>query len=1013
MYQPLLRAARLLPLLCTLLALVPAARVHAQYTFPTFLPEAGTFIASSSFQTFTLDTGAVPAGTTYFAYQLSFEWELISGALPANCRVLLSSTAVNSGTSAPALPNFAYANITSFSVNTAGGITTVSSNQNFAVPYTSGNPLHFVFRQTAGSARWRNVVLTLSSGLPAPTNDRCSGALVLDPSTFPLVTSPQAVRTADVAQNFDPAIGSACQPASRRTLWYTFIAPDAASYTVSTCTGDAPLGTVSDTIIEVFVTDPLLGCAAINNESRVSCVDDTSGCAQRTRASFFTIPGARYFIQIGRLGLSTPSTSEVMQFRIERTQAAPPPPVNQVCSGAVVINPASLPFVTAPVALVSSNMNATPGISCEGSNERPVWFAFTPTVTSYYEFSTCQSDAPSTTIIDTVMGVFRAEEPCDPGMVLVGCNDDSCGQQARVRVPLQAGKLHYIIIARYALTPIDATEINVQLRVSQYTPPAPTNDTCANAISLTGFILPITPSAVNPFNASLSTAGDPPFPCAPNVAQTVWYTFTPDSTGQYEVSSCPAVAPAANIADTAIAIVSGPCAGPFTIIACNDNDSTNDPVTNCGTRARARATLIAGVTYRIVIGRANSNIPPSPFENATQIRITRVGNALETPFGETEPNDSRAQATPVTLSGTQAIQGTCLGSDTSGLTTSQDIFLLSQPAATPVDSITRVRVTISSLTPGHTLELLGRSQLDGVIGADPTSNPALDAVVLAASSTGVLTYYQLPGGTSPAYLRVRGDTTTSLPYTLTISRTDLPAPALSANLRAGTVIFSTQGRTGADTELWLFDTNFVPLVGMGNDDESPLSGGSGTTGQSRLVRTLDPGQYILVVAPANLAHTLPSPSDDDQRSRPVLDVPGVLAVGGGNSGPGPFVLNTAITDSIATTELTATASSATDLAMFRIVVDAPTLPGCSPADIANTDGDPVSDNVLDNGDFILFFQAFFADPTDPLSPRADIANTDAEVAPVWPAGTPSGGPDGVIDNGDFIAFFTFFFQACF
>jgi hypothetical protein len=145
----------------------------------------------------------------------------------------------------------------------------------------------------------------------------------------------------------------------------------------------------------------------------------------------------------------------------------------------------------------------------------------------------------------------------------------------------------------------------------------------------------------------------------------------------------------------------------------------------------------------------------------------------------------------------------------------------------------------------------------------------------------------------------------------------------------------------------------------------------------------------------------------------VLDVPGVLAVGGNNTSPGPFVLNTAITDSIATTELTASVTNATDLAMFRFVVDAPTLPGCSPADIANTDGDPAPDNTLDNGDFILFFQAFFADPADPLSPNADIANTDGDVAPAWPAGTPSGGPDGTIDNGDFVAFFTFFFQPCF
>ncbi|MFN9132080.1 MAG: glycoside hydrolase family 15 protein [Phycisphaerales bacterium] len=73
----------------------------------------------------------------------------------------------------------------------------------------------------------------------------------------------------------------------------------------------------------------------------------------------------------------------------------------------------------------------------------------------------------------------------------------------------------------------------------------------------------------------------------------------------------------------------------------------------------------------------------------------------------------------------------------------------------------------------------------------------------------------------------------------------------------------------------------------------------------------------------------------------------------------------------------------------------------SPADIANTDGDPGADGAVDNGDFTLFFAAFFSDPTDPLSAFADIADTD---------GNP--GSDATVDNGDFTAFFTYFFGSC-
>ncbi|MCE2967288.1 MAG: GC-type dockerin domain-anchored protein [Phycisphaerales bacterium] len=79
----------------------------------------------------------------------------------------------------------------------------------------------------------------------------------------------------------------------------------------------------------------------------------------------------------------------------------------------------------------------------------------------------------------------------------------------------------------------------------------------------------------------------------------------------------------------------------------------------------------------------------------------------------------------------------------------------------------------------------------------------------------------------------------------------------------------------------------------------------------------------------------------------------------------------------------------------------PFQPSVCPADIANTDGEPGADGAVDNGDFTLFFNAFFADISDPIRTSADIANTDGEL-PL----------DGVIDNGDFSLFFSVFFQGC-
>jgi CubicO group peptidase (beta-lactamase class C family) len=81
---------------------------------------------------------------------------------------------------------------------------------------------------------------------------------------------------------------------------------------------------------------------------------------------------------------------------------------------------------------------------------------------------------------------------------------------------------------------------------------------------------------------------------------------------------------------------------------------------------------------------------------------------------------------------------------------------------------------------------------------------------------------------------------------------------------------------------------------------------------------------------------------------------------------------------------------------------------CSPADIADTDGEPGSmpDGLINNGDFTAFFTAFFMPPEDPAHFAADIANTDAMTV------RDGAGADGVVDNGDFTAFFADFFAGC-
>jgi hypothetical protein len=72
------------------------------------------------------------------------------------------------------------------------------------------------------------------------------------------------------------------------------------------------------------------------------------------------------------------------------------------------------------------------------------------------------------------------------------------------------------------------------------------------------------------------------------------------------------------------------------------------------------------------------------------------------------------------------------------------------------------------------------------------------------------------------------------------------------------------------------------------------------------------------------------------------------------------------------------------------------VPPCGPADVGSTGASPGPDHVLDNNDFIVFIDLFFAN-----DPSADRGSTGAVP-----------GADGTFDNNDFIVFIDQFFAGC-
>lgn len=135
--------------------------------------------------------------------------------------------------------------------------------------------------------------------------------------------------------------------------------------------------------------------------------------------------------------------------------------------------------------------------------------------------------------------------------------------------------------------------------------PPPANDICSGAeVIPTSGPFPYTTPVVTAINNATNT-NDPTNTCQANSNKGVWYTFTPNLTGSYIISSCSGDVATSTISDNVLSIFTstGGCAGPFTQIACDDDGcSTSD------LQAVITTTLTSGTTYYILGYGYNTNV---------------------------------------------------------------------------------------------------------------------------------------------------------------------------------------------------------------------------------------------------------------------------------------------------------------------------------------------------------------------------------------------------------------------
>ncbi|MBI4393846.1 MAG: S8 family serine peptidase [Euryarchaeota archaeon] len=213
-----------------------------------------------------------------------------------------------------------------------------------------------------------------------------------------------------------------------------------------------------------------------------------------------------------------------------------------------------------------------------GSIGGTVWFNWTPTTSGTATFETAGSN------FDTVLAVYTGSSLT--ALTNLNCNDDISGTDldSRIVSSVTAGTTYRIQAGGYA----SATGTTLVMRV--VAPAAcsgPTGNCFSTAVGITSIPYTQTKSTVG---ATLETGE--PRPCG-SIGATVWYTYTPATTGTRVADTM-----GSNF-DTVVAVYTGSSLTALTNVGCNDDISGSD------LDSRVTWTATAGVTYRIQVGGYN------------------------------------------------------------------------------------------------------------------------------------------------------------------------------------------------------------------------------------------------------------------------------------------------------------------------------------------------------------------------------------------------------------------------
>ncbi|MES2590382.1 MAG: T9SS type A sorting domain-containing protein [Bacteroidota bacterium] len=604
---------------------------------------------------------------------------------------------------------------------------------------------------------------TICVTTPAPANDNCSGAVALAVNG---TTCGLAAVTGNVA-SATQSLSATCVGTADDDVWYSFVAT-AAAHDI-TVVGSASF----DAVIDLRT--------GTCNGTNIDCEDAvfTGGGTEVLNGTGLTI-GNTYFVRVYHWAASVPATTT---FTICVTTPTPPPPANDFCANATALTVYGATCGGSVTGTVTGATQSVAPISCNnftspGSND--VWYSFVATSTSHI------ITVAGTTNFDPVVDLRTGACPSGTN---VSCSDATTmgGTEVLTATGLTVGTTYFVRVYHYGST----TPVTPTFTIC-VTTPAPPNDNCSGAISLTvNGATCITSANGNVASATQSLAAD----CGGTANDDVWYSFVATA-----ISHDITVVGSTSF-DAVIDLRSGSCNG--TNISCKDVTLSG------GTEVLNATGLTVGTTYFVRVYHWSSSIPAT----------TTFTICVTTPVPPPPANDDCAGAATLTVYG-----ATCGGATTGnvlGATQSIAAITCNSFSGTADDDVWYKFVATST---AHNITVAGSANFDAVIDLRSGNCSGGTNINCAdATTSGVAEVLNATGLTIGTTYYVRVYHYSSLAPATTTFTICVTTPAPSNDDCAGAVSLTVYGTTcgGATTGNVFAATQSIaaaPCAGTADDD---------------------------------------------------------------------------------------------------------------------------------------------------------------------------------------------------